>query len=399
MTADAPPAPTPSTTSASTPNSAPPRSPPTSSPSAPSPTPAGSPTDEGVVVVDTGVAPGIGERVLARIREQTDKPVRAVVYTHGHVDHVMGARPFVAAGAQVYAQQNVARRFDRYKLLEDHFNHINSVQFGRDISGTRRTFEYPAIHYHDHAQFALGGVNFELIAGMGETDDATVVWVPSMRAVFAGDFLIGSFPNVGNPYKVVRYEREWYEMLERIVALDPEVIVPGHGRPMTRGADMKQALQDNIDALKFIHQRVVWHLNHASTLEHAVADIRLPQHLQQSPHLRQIYSRVEFAVMNVWRRYAGWYDESPTTLFPRRRRDFAASIRSLIGDDAKIVAEARGLHAAGDQLLALELLHVILDAEPAQPEASALEQDVLKALANGDECLMSANAWRSHIHA
>jgi alkyl sulfatase BDS1-like metallo-beta-lactamase superfamily hydrolase len=354
-------------------------------------------TPEGVVVIDTGVAPGLGERILGRIREQADAPVRAVVYTHGHVDHVMGAGPFVEQGAIVYAHENVARRFDRYTLLSDHINHINSVQFGLDIRGMKRTFEYPVQHYHDRTQFDVGGTTFELIAGMGETDDATVVWVPAMRAVFAGDFLVGSFPNIGNPYKVVRYEREWFEMLERILALDPEVIVPGHGRPMQRGAEMTQMLRDNIDALRFLHEQVVWHLNNASTLERAVAEICLPQHLEESPHLRQVYSRIEFAVMNVWRRYTGWYDNHPVSLFPRRRAGFARAVRSLIGDDAKIVAEARALHDAGDQLLALELVHVILDDEPAQPEARALADDVLRALAAGDECLMSANAWRAHL--
>ena len=103
--------------------------------------------------------------------------------------------------------------------------------------------------------------------------------------------------------------------------------------------------------------------------------------------------------MNVWRRYAGWYDESPTTLFPRRRKDFARAVRSMIGDDEKILAEARTLHDGSDQLLALELLHVILDAEPEHPAASALEREVLGALAAGDECLMSANAWRAHLRA
>lgn len=353
-------------------------------------------TDEGVVMVDTGVAPQIGERVLGRLRERTNRPVRAVVYTHGHVDHVLGAAPFVAEGAVVHAHENVARRFDRYRELNDHINHINSVQFGLNIRGVQRTYEYPAVQHHNGARFSLGGLTFELLAGMGETDDATVIWIPEQRTVFAGDFLIGSFPNVGNPYKVIRYEKEWYEMLERILALDPEVIVPGHGHVMRRGPEMRQALQDNIDALRFIHERVVWHLNNASTLEQAVDDIRLPAHLQQSPHLRQVYSRVEFAVMNVWRRYAGWYDNTPTSLFPHRRKGFAKAIRSLIGDDARILDEVRALHHAGDQLLALEMVHVILDDEPEHAEAQALENDVLASLAAGDECLMSANAWRAH---
>jgi alkyl sulfatase BDS1-like metallo-beta-lactamase superfamily hydrolase len=309
----------------------------------------------------------------------------------------MGAKPFVAEGATIYAHENVARRFDRYTLLSDHINHINSVQFGANIRGMKRTFEYPMVHYHDTMSFAVGDTTFELIGGMGETDDATVVWVPSMRAVFAGDFLVGSFPNIGNPYKVVRYEREWFEMLERILALDPEVIVPGHGKPMHRGPEMTQMLRDNIDALRLIHERVVWHLNNASTLERAVDDIRLPKDLEQSPYLRQVYSRVEFAVMNVWRRYTGWYDNHPASLFPRRRAGFARAVRSLIGDDGKITADARALHDAGDQLLALELLHVILDDEPEQPEARALADEVLKSLAAGDECLMSANAWRAHM--
>lgn len=351
-------------------------------------------TDEGVVVVDTGVAPQIGERVLGRIRESTDRPVKAIVYTHGHIDHVMGAKPMLADGGTIYAHENVRRRFDKYVLLREHISHINKVQFGGDGP---REFVYPINEYHDRTSFKLGGMTFELMSGMGETDDATVVWVPEIRALFAGDFLVGSFPNIGNPYKVVRYEREWFEMLERILALDPEVIVPGHGQPLTRGPEMRQALQDNIEVLRFIHEQVAWHLNHQSTLEQAVAEIRLADHLAKSPYLQQVYSRIEFAVMNVWRRYAGWYDNSPTTLFPRRRRDFARAVRSLIGDDGKIVAEARTLHDAGDQLLALELLHVILDDEAEHPDAKPLERDVLQALAAGDECLMSANAWRAHL--
>ena len=350
-------------------------------------------TDEGVVVVDTGVAPQLGARLREAVARTTDRPVRAVIYTHGHHDHVLGAPALVEEGTEVIAHENVPERFRRYTLTRDHINRINGIQFGRDLTGRTYQYVYPTVTYHQRYELVLGGRRIELFHGKGETDDATVVHVPDARAVFAGDFLIGSFPNVGNPYKVVRYEREWYETLERVRDLRPAAVVPGHGKILREGQELEEVLRDTVEVLRFLHTETVRHINQGSTLEEAVESIRLPEHLAQSPHLAQTYSRVEFAVANIWRRYCGWYDYNPAHLLPAPRREVAAEVAALIGDDGRVLARARALHGEGRSQVALELLDLILLRREDDRPARALRAEILEALAAQDACLMSRDAY------
>src|SRR5687767_12185328 len=86
-------------------------------------------TDAGLVVVDTGsqyTAPAI----KSSIGEWTNEPVDTIVYTHGHIDHVMGAEELATDSTTVVAHENVPARFDRYRLTAGYNAWINRRQFG-----------------------------------------------------------------------------------------------------------------------------------------------------------------------------------------------------------------------------------------------------------------------------
>ncbi|MDP2950568.1 MAG: alkyl sulfatase dimerization domain-containing protein [Chloroflexota bacterium] len=124
-----------------------------------------------------------------------------------------------------------------------------------------------------------------------------------------------------------------------------------------------------------------------------VAEVRLPRHLEESPYLRQLYSRVEFAVMTIHRRYAGWFDWDPADLFPTPRGEVARNVRGLIGDDGRIIARAAELRAEGKTQEAIEVLQILLRAEPEHVEGRRLRLAIMEELAASDRCLMSRSVW------
>ena len=89
-------------------------------------------TDDGLVAFDTSNEHG-GQRCVDAVRGWSDAQFNSLVFTHGHIDHVGGAGAFVAdsESANVVAHENVAARFERYRLTNGYNQVINERQFGQ----------------------------------------------------------------------------------------------------------------------------------------------------------------------------------------------------------------------------------------------------------------------------
>jgi alkyl sulfatase BDS1-like metallo-beta-lactamase superfamily hydrolase len=355
-------------------------------------------TQDGVVIIDPG-----SYRVCTMLREELDRAgqsVRYLIYTHAHGDHIGGAAAFLDQEPKVIAHENTLERLRRYELTVGYIRHINSIQFHFNIpAGTpQRRFPpvYPTETYHHEYRFELGGKTFELFHAKGETDDFTVVWVPQLRAVFLGDLLEASFPNLGNPFKVLRYAREWAMALEKAIALDPEFAIGGDC-VLTDNKEIKEVLSVNIELFNYLEESVVRAANDGHNLEQMIEEIQLPPHLADNPHLKQVYSRREFAIYNIWRRYCGYFDFSPSGLLPRPRREVAGVVRELIGSDQAILHKATELLHQGQLQLALETLDIILKVDYEDIAARRLRHEILQKMAETDECLMSRNVWVHYL--
>lgn len=337
-------------------------------------------TEEGVVVIDTTPSIQGAEKVLAEIRKLTEKPVKYLIYTHGHFDHVLGAPVFKRAGATIIAHRNVVERFDRYRKLNQQFIRINSLQFQRSFDEEYLKFtDYPDVVYDWEYTFELGGKTFRLIHGKGETDDATVVYIPEDRIIYAGDFVAWSFPNIGNPQKVIRYEKEWYETLERIRAFKPKSLATGHGPSLLDEQTVMECIGDITGALKFLYEECIRHINQGSSLEEMLAEIQLPENLASSRYLRQIYGSREFAIRGIFRRYTGWFDGNPSNLAPAPQQEINRTILELIGDQEKVFEKIETLQAAGNLQLAMHLADLVLSGQPDHKQAHRVKARLLQA--------------------
>ncbi|QQK76579.1 MBL fold metallo-hydrolase [Salicibibacter cibarius] len=349
-------------------------------------------TNEGVVVIDSTISRTGGKAIVDEITKMTDQPIKYLIYTHGHGDHVGGASVLKEQGATVISHRNVIERFNRYTKLRDHHVAINSMQFKRKQK-IKNEYIYPDIVYDFEYTFELGGKTFRLLHGKGETDDATVVYIPEDKICYSGDFIVWSFPNIGNPNKVLRYEREWYEMLDRILKLNPKAIAPGHGRSLLGNEEVQACLSDTSAVLKYLHEECVMHINQGSSLDKMLHEISIPEELANSPYIKQSYGCLEFVIRGIHRRYTGWYDGNPTNLSPSPINDVNQAILDLIGNQEKIIESTRYFVSEGNLQLALHLIDLILTENPSDKEMHAFKGELLEQMSEVSNNLFFRNFY------
>ncbi len=181
-------------------------------------------TDEGVLVVDALGSPALATELLAEIRRVTPQPVKFVVVTHYHADHIYGLQVFKAAGATILAHQ--AGR-----------DYLNSDTALRRLEASRQdlapwidgqTRLVPADRWlaEGDTRLQLGGEEVLIRrVGPAHTPEDVVIWLPQRGVLFSGDlFFRGRIPFVGQADS-----RLWIASLDRLIEFHPRVVIPGHG--------------------------------------------------------------------------------------------------------------------------------------------------------------------------
>ena len=218
---------------------------------------------------------------------------------------------------------------------------INQRQFRAPSLQWPTEYRYPDETYTDRLALEVGGERFELFHDRGETDDATWVWSPERRILFAGDMFIWASPNCGNPQKVQRYARLGGGVPQdgRARARYP----PARPRAADRRRErVHQALTEGAELLETLVEQTLSMMNDGARLDDIVHSVRPPAHLLERPYLQPIYDEPEFVVRNIWRQYGGWYDGDPSHLKPAPPAVLAEELASLAGGASKLASAARG---------------------------------------------------------
>ncbi len=363
-------------------------------------------TEAGLVCFDTSLG-RTGPACVAALRGWSNDPIEALVYTHGHVDHVGGSGAFMADARargdrppDVVAHAAVPARFARYRETDGWNRAINARQFGgvspthgMGVGGSRRFLDddvaIPTRTFADRMGVRFGDVELDLRHGRGETDDHLWAWWPAERALFVGDFVTWVFPNAGNPQKVQRYPGEWATALREMMALDAELLLPAHGLPIAGRDRVRLVLDDLATALEALVRGTLQLMNEGATLDAILQEVRLPAETLERPWCRPVYDEPEFVVRNVWRQFGGWWDGQAANLKPAPHAALAGEIVTLAGGVAPLLRRAEELGAGGELRLACHLADYAVAADPDDTAAHAVRSQ-LYALRRGAESSLMA---------
>lgn len=212
-------------------------------------------TDAGVVVFDALGTPALGYRLLQRIREVTDKPVKRIVLSHYHADHVYGLQAFEehAGNPPVWAQAlalgyvdgtTASQGEDAQRRLEQRREALFPwVDEYTHIVAPTHTFE-------DAMTFELGGVNFVLKhLGPAHAPADSIMLVKNYGVLFSGDVIYkGRVPFLDSPETDTR---RWLRGLQYLTKLEPEprYVIPGHGEP---SEDVSEAISMTRNYIEYV---------------------------------------------------------------------------------------------------------------------------------------------------
>jgi len=195
--------------------------------------------DGGVAVVDTFQSAAAAEALLAAIRARTSQPIRFVVDTHYHIDHVAGNGVFRAAGATIVAQRNV-RAWERSENLK-----FWQPDVPPDKRAWIESLTLPDLTYDATIDLYLGARRLRLEVFPGHTGGDSIVVVPDADVVFTGDL----FWNTALPNTIDADTAAWTATLERLRAGHPRAtFVPGHGQVGKAG--QLEAFDSYLEALR-----------------------------------------------------------------------------------------------------------------------------------------------------
>ena len=372
--------------------------------------------DDGIIVIDPPESLEMGQETLGAFRRVTDLPVKAIVYTHNHFDHVAAVKAFateeeVASGqVEIYAHETLLQGVINWAStvgpIEGRRTSYTGAVFlpkgpdgsvmdalGPDARVGTITFIPPTKTFSDQLDVTVAGVRMHLRYVPSETNDEIVAWFPDLKVLNSAEVVQGeSFPNLhtirGTKY---RDPIQWFKSVDVLREFPAEYMVPTHGRPIVGYDNVQGMLTTYRDAIQFVHDQTIRNMNEGLTPDQLVEVVTLPPHLADHPWTGQFYGTVKHAVRQIYVGYLGWFQADPWALDPLPYIERARRYVDLMGGRDAVVAAARGAVDEGEFTWAAEILTNVIRVDNNDMEARRLKAEAYRRFAY---TLINVN-WRN----
>lgn len=294
---------------------------------------------EGLIVIDTGECNEEMAAALAAVRNETNAPIAACIYTHFH--YVGGTEALLAehSALPIWGHASIQANLERFSgeiaprvtrgLVHqfaiampdegpDGVVNVGLGNFFRNPKHAPFTNGYlPAQHTFDAPmKTRIAGLAVEFYPAPSDATDSTTIWFPQLKLAINNllwPALFNVFAIRGEEY---RDPRVLLRGLDELKALGADHLIGAHGPPMSGAAEIYQCTLNYRDSIQFMWDQTVRCANRGLTLNETIAAIKLPDHFKDHYTTRQLYGLVEHHVRQIYSGLFGWFDEDEANLFP-----------------------------------------------------------------------------------
>lgn len=355
-----------------------------------------------------------------------DYPVKAILYSHSHVDHYGGVEGIIteeeaikqdvliiapegfeehAVSENIYAGNAMSRRasYQYGTLLEQ--SETGSLCIGIGMGQSHGTTSYISpntIITRTGQRMIVDGVIMEFQLTPGTEAPAEMnTWFPQRKALWMAENCTGTLHNLYTLRGAqVRDGQAWAEYLMETLRLykdEVEVVFQAHNWPHWGNDNICTYIINTAAAYKYINDQTLLYLNEGYTSTEIANMIELPEELAKVWYTRQYYGTVAHDSKAVYQKYMGWYDANPIHLGEMEPSERAKKFVEYLGDVDAVLKKAKEDYDKGEYQWVAELTNMLVFADPSNTDARYLCADALEQLAYQAESGTWRNAYLSAV--
>jgi len=376
---------------------------------------------DGITVVDPLVSAEtakVGMDLYYEHRGQ--KPVRAVIYTHSHVDHYGGVRGVVSeddvasGNVKIYAPEGfleaavaenvmagtaMSRRASYMygNLLNPDPKGQVGAGLGTTTSAGTVTLIVPTdiVSETGHKE-TIDGLTYEFLMAPGSEAPAEMLWyIEEKKAISAAE---DATHTLHNTYSLrgakIREPLPWSKYLNQALMMwgdEAEVLFAQHHWPTWGNEEVVELLEKQRDLYRYINDETLRMANQGMTMREIAENFRLPNSLAQFWANRGYYGSIYHDVAATYVLYLGWFDGNPATLHELPPVDASRKYVEFMGGADAIIEKAKQSYEQGEYRWVAQVLNHVVFADPNNQEAKDLEADALEQLGYQAE----SGPWRN----
>jgi len=376
--------------------------------------------DDGIIVYDTSVCLEAGQHIMAEIRKVTDKPIKAIFYSHHHTDHYNGAAALVSADqvaageVDIYAWENfeeeIASEFGEIlprqvmgimyygpDFLPPEELHHHGGAAALKILGGSAGYIPPTKTFAEDTTLEIVGITLNVFYTGGEAISEFGIHIPEFDMVLIADEFFYGLPNLHSIRgSKPRIPDNYMKAADRVLEIDPEWVLGSHIIPLEGRDEIRKHITVYRDATQYLWDQSIRLINKGYTpteLQHELAE--LPDHLFVPPYTVPMYGTPFTSVPEFFTGWVSWFNGDATDLFPTEPVTQAERYVELMGGRDQVLDAAKVALSDGDPQFAAELSRYLVRMDNNDKDAREVKAAALRARGYR-ELNPIARAWYLH---